>query len=114
MAFNANRTDLRLDWPPPGKLGREPPGHRCPVSLMRAKKVGRSYDLNACAVPGLARGLQAARIRTAGLAMLRPRASDMIRVCNPGQRGGPVDGLGPARAKTCRTDAANHDAGNRA
>jgi len=36
----------------------------------------------------------------------------MIEVGSPGQRGGPVDGLGPARAKTCRPDAANHDAGS--
>jgi hypothetical protein len=44
--------------------------------------------------------------------MLWPRASDMRKLRSPGQPGGPVDGPGPARAKTCRTDAANHDAGN--
>jgi hypothetical protein len=35
----------------------------------------------------------------------------MTVIGSPGQRGGPVDGAGPARAKTCRPDADNHDAG---
>jgi len=34
------------------------------------------------------------------------------RFGSPGQPGGPVGGHGPARARICRTDAANHDAGN--
>ena len=63
---------------------------------------------------GQARDFQSARIRTAGPAVLRPRAFSHDRVGSPGQRGGPVDGPGPARAKTCRTDAIRHDGGNRA
>ena len=62
---------------------------------------------------GQARDFQSARIRTAGPAVLRPRAFRHGRVGSPGQRGGPVDGPGPARAKTCRTDASRQGAANR-
>ena len=66
-----------------------------------------------CGVCYVVRGFQSARIRTAGLAMLRPRASRMIASGSPGQRGGPVGGQGPARAKTCRAETDNQVAGNR-
>ena len=63
---------------------------------------------------GPARDFQSARIRTAGPAVLRPRAFRHDRVGSPAQPGGPVDGLGPARANGGRTDAIRHDGGNRA
>ena len=78
----------------------------------RAEEVSGSHALNACAVAGLARDFRSARIRMAGLAMLRPRSLDMTELGRPGQPGGPVDGPGPARAKTCRPDFGNHEPGN--
>ncbi len=54
------------------------------ISQSGAGSAIRSNDLNLSATPGPARHSRPARIRTAGLAMLRPRASDMIKLAVPG------------------------------
>ena len=47
-------------------------------------KAGASSDLNVCAASGLARDFRSAGISTAGPAVLRPRASNMIELAVPG------------------------------
>ena len=60
------------------------PWKRCTSITHSGEKASGSNELNACTLPGPARDYRPARVRTAGLAMLRPRVSDMIELAVPG------------------------------
>ena len=77
----AGMTDAKRHCDGPHEVrGINDPGHLCGESLDSAE-TGQGGRVECRA--RLGSGFQAARIRTAGLAMLRPRATDVIELVAP-------------------------------